>query len=165
MRKLFVSLTVIAMLVMGSAFAQEEPVVTQDSGVYLSGGLALSVSRNVRFGVNAAAGFEDLLAPNFDVRAGVGVLFSGVATVRIAGDAIYNFDIDEGGPLTIGAGGGPRIRIGAGSDVGIGILGQVDYAVADNISIFGELDLDLYFSSTAGSGTVPTFIAGVRFGL
>ena len=107
MRKLLISLIVIAALGTGGAFAQ--------SGFWagVSGGYP---GAQVHFGVENV--FADL-----DVRVNLNYFYFGAAAtgIGIGADVLYGLDVDTGVvPIDVYVGGGPNIQVGVG-DLGLSV--------------------------------------------
>ena len=157
-RKVLLSLACVLALGAGSSLAQNDLYAGASTGIDLFVGDAY-------FNFNTYLGFEDLISEGVDVRANLGIIAIGDLLVKLGGDALFAFQFDEGSPITIFAGGGPRLVFGSATDVGIGVVGNFDYALQPDISLFGEFDLDLYFASGITNNTTfaPGIDVGVRF--
>lgn len=157
-RKVLLSLACVLALGAGSSLAQNNLYAGGSTGIDIFVG-------NAYFNFNGYLGFEDLISEGVDVRANLGLITIGDVLIKIGGDALFAFQFDEGSPITIFAGGGPRVVFGAATDVGLGAVGNFDYALQPDISLFGEFDLDLYFADgiTNGVTFAPGIDVGVRF--
>ena len=122
MRKLLITLTVIAALGTGGVFAQ--------SG-YWAGVSAGYPGAQVHFGVeNAFAGL--------DVRANLGYAFFGGNRFGFGVDVMYDLDVDTGvTPIDVYVGGGPNFSFGTGT-LGLGL--SIDAFVGGEYRL-GEIGL------------------------
>ena len=153
-RKVLLSLACVLALGAGSSLAQND--------LYVGGSLGGDfLPFGTYFNINSYLGFEDLISEGIDVRANLGIITTGNLLVQLGGDALFAFQFDEGSPITIFAGGGPRLVFGGFTDVALGVVGNFDYALQPNLSLFGEFNLDVYFID--GVAAVPGIEAGARF--
>ena len=154
-RKALLSLACVLVLGTGSSLAQS-------NDIYGAGSLGIDIlPSGTFFNINSYVGFEDLISDGIDVRANLGLITAGDLLVQLGADALFAFQFDPGSPITIYAGGGPRVVFGGATDFAIGAVGNFDYALQPNLSIFGEFDLDLYFRG--GASVVPGLEVGAKY--
>ena len=138
-RKALLSLACVFALGAGSSLAQS-------NNLYGAGSLGLDIiNGGAYFNINSYLGFEDLISEGIDLRANLGLITTGNVLVQLGTDVLFGFQFDETSPITIYAGGGPIVVFGGATDFGLGAVGNFDYALQPDLSLFGEFNLDFYF--------------------
>ncbi len=125
-------------------------------------GASFGVSTVSAFGLTDTAtipitlhvGLEDLVIDNLDVRLDTNFLLNAdLTTFALGVNGLYNFDLIPDQPIGFYAGGGIRTIIGDDTaNVGLGAIAGADYRIVPQVSIFGELRSDVYFSDPITSG-------------
>ena len=151
-RKLFATTLLALLLGSGVGLAQN---------VYAGGSSGIYASAGTLFTLDGYLGFEDILTQDLDIRANIGLIAAGDLNAKFAADVIYGFDLDQGGPLSLHVGGGPRVYTGFGdSDFAIGSLAYVEYDLDNSdVSLFGEVDFDIFIDGATDA------IGGFKGGL
>ena len=150
MRKLLIALAGVLVLGLGAANAQTiDDTATTD--YYAGASLGLIFSPDTTGTLSGHFGLENVLAENLDARFDLGVLFAG--GFNIGANALYNFELEGDTPISVFAGGGPRLYIEDNVYFGLSVRGGAEYAFTEVISGYGELRLD----PTFGGGGAVTF--------
>jgi hypothetical protein len=147
-------------LSLGTAWAQDSVVVVNEgdmnSSFYAAASLGFTTNDGNSSGTLAGHfGIKRLLLPEVDLRLDGTLYFDG-SDFEIGANALYNIALEDL-PLDIYVGGGPQLFLGEEAYFGIGFRGGAGYAVADPISLFGELRFNTFF----GDGGFSVFGLGV----
>jgi hypothetical protein len=159
MRKFIISLVAVAVIGAGSAFAQSNMWVGASTGYPL--------------GLTFYVGFDDLIAPDVDLRANLAGTFAsaqGVSAfgVQLGADVLFDFDPIAGAILLNPyAGGGAIVALagvagGGGSAGGFGIYASgvagVEYLIVEELGVFLEARAGVgYFGASGVGGIAPLF--------
>ena len=160
MRKLLITLAGVLVLGLGAANAQT--IDDTASNAYYAGaslGLVTGSGINTTGSLTGQFGIEDLLAENFDARFDLGIFFTG--GIAIGANALYNFELEADSPVSIYAGGGPRLVIDDGAYFGLGVRTGADYGFSEVLSGFAELRVDPVFGDR--NYTIIGLGAGVNY--
>ncbi len=151
MRKLLITLAGVLVLGLGAVNAQTiDDTATSD--YYAGGSLGLIFSPDVTGSLAGQFGLRDFLTENLDARFDLGVLFDG--GFNVGANALYNFPLEGDVPITIYAGGGPRLYLADTVRFGLSFRGGAEYPFSEVIAGFGELRIDPVFG---GSGAFTYF--------
>jgi hypothetical protein len=147
MRKTLAALLTVALLGLGSAFAQDGMMGDQ-FWIGVSGGFP---------GAAVHFGFADL-ADGLDVRANVGFNYAGTTGFAVGVDALYSLPIDTGmSPIDVYVGGGPGLGVGGGLALAINVFGGVEYRLSE----VGLPEGGVFLEAGPAIGVLPTFAFGV----
>ena len=127
------------------------------SDLFIGGSLDIEVAGGTGIALDAQAGDYGLF-DSFGARGTIGLGISPGIYIKLAGDALFPFSVDND-ELTPYAGGGIGLLTGNGTSFNIHALGGAEYLVSEQIGLFGELAPGLYF----GGGDTD-FGIGLRFG-
>lgn len=147
MRKTLATFLTVALLSLGSAWAQE--MVGEDFWVGVSGGFP---------GAAIHFGFNDLLSPGIDLRANVGYSYAGTVGFAVGVDVLYDLPVDTGdAPLDVYIGGGPGLSVGTGLGIGFNVFGGVEYRLID----VGLPEGGVFLEAGPAIAITPAFAFGV----
>ena len=119
--------------------------VSLAQNLYAGGSAGIYASAGTIFSLDSYLGFEDVFTEELDIRANIGLLAAGDLNAKFGADVIYGIDLDQGGPLSLHFGGGPKIYVGGGADFAIGSLAYIEYDLNNSdVSLFGEVDFDIF---------------------